>query len=82
MRALNQTVARLQEEKKAIAEAALGDGSSAAAGPTRLSLQELRTLFGLGRGSRTKAPNPEIFGGLMHQPEELEADAERLVLGS
>lgn len=48
----------LQKDKKAIAEAALGDGNSAAAGPARLSLEELRTLFGLGRGKAPRRADP------------------------
>ena len=67
----------LQNDKKAIAEAALGDGNSAAAGPARLSLEELRILFGLGRNNRR--PEPSDLAG---QPEPLLAAAGRLIFPS
>jgi hypothetical protein len=40
----------VQNEKRAIADAALGDSDVAAGAPTRLTLVELRRLFGLGGG--------------------------------
>lgn len=66
----------MQKDKKAIAEAALGDGNSAAAAPARLSLEELRKLFGLGRGSAGSRRHEvgELAEPTRH-PEELMAEA-------
>lgn len=76
-RSLTKLCPCVQEDKKAIAEAALGDGSSTAAGPARLSLEELRVLFGLGRGGRRQAAS--TAAPQSSHADNIVAAAERLI---
>ena len=64
----------VQEEKRAIAQAALGDGDAGAAGgATRLTLAELRRLFGLHRAQDRRTP---ASGAGARQAPMVDEDAE------
>ena len=68
----------VQEEKRAIAQAALGDGDAGAAGgATALTLAELRRLFGLHRAQDRRTP--ASGAGARHVPMWEEGAEEPMV---